>query len=110
MLEDKHRPAIVYTPTRKQRDAVAEVWESEFAVAVYRAGLDAERRRQVQEEFMAGKLDVMVATTAFGMGIDKTNIRTVIHTALPGSLEGYYQEIGRAGRGGKKRRPRLMQP
>ena len=108
LLEDKHRPAIVYTPTRKQADALAEEWASEFAVAVYHAGLDAERRRQVQEEFMAGKLDVMVATTAFGMGIDKTNIRTVIHTALPGSLEGYYQEIGRAGRDGKTSRAILM--
>ncbi len=108
LLEEKHRPAIVYTPTRKQADGLAEDFAGEFAVASYHAGLDAERRRQVQEEFMAGKLDVMVATTAFGMGIDKTNIRTVIHTALPGSLEGYYQEIGRAGRDGKTSRAILM--
>ena len=108
LLEEKHRPAIVYTPTRKQADSLAEDFASEFAVATYHAGLDAERRRRVQEEFMAGKLDVMVATIAFGMGIDKPDVRTVIHTALPGSLEGYYQEIGRAGRDGRQSRAILM--
>jgi DNA topoisomerase-3 len=108
LIEAGHRPAIVYAPTRKQADSLAEEWEGEFRVASYHAGLDAERRRRVQEEFMAGKLDVMVATTAFGMGIDKPDIRTVIHTALPGSLEGYYQEIGRAGRDGNPSRAILM--
>ncbi len=71
-------------------------------------GLDAERRKQVQEEFLAGKLEIIVATIAFGMGIDKPDIRTVIHTALPGSIEAYYQEIGRAGRDGKPSRALLM--
>ena len=105
LLDQKHRPAIVYTPTRKQAESLAEELAGELAVASYHAGLDAERRRRVQEEFMAGKLDVMVATTAFGMGIDKPDVRTVIHTGLQGSVEGYYQEIGRAGRDGKSRLP-----
>jgi DNA topoisomerase-3 len=108
LLQDKHRAAIIYAPTRKQADSLAGDLADRFSVASYHAGLDAERRRRVQEEFMAGKLDVMVATTAFGMGIDKPDVRTVIHTALPGSLEGYYQEIGRAGRDGKPSRAILM--
>ena len=108
LLEAGNRPAIVYTPTRKQAEALATGWAREFRVAGYHAGLDANRRRRVQEEFMSGKLDVMVATTAFGMGIDKADVRTVIHTAFPGSLEGYYQEIGRAGRDGKPSRAILM--
>ena len=108
LLEAKHRPAIVYAPTRKQAESLAEEWAGEFKVASYHAGLDAERRQRVQEGFMAGKLDVMVATIAFGMGIDKPDVRTVIHTALPGSVEGYYQEIGRAGRDGNPSRAILM--
>ena len=108
LREAVNRPAIVYTPTRKQAEALAGAWSRDFRVAGYHAGLDAQRRRRVQEQFMAGKADVMVATTAFGMGIDKADVRTVIHTAFPGSLEGYYQEIGRAGRDGKPSRAILM--
>src|SRR6202522_3325496 len=85
LLEASNRPAIVYTPTRKLAEALSASWGREFRAAGYHAGLDAQRRRRVQEEFMGGKLDVMVATTAFGMGIDKANVRTVIHTAFPGS-------------------------
>jgi DNA topoisomerase III len=108
LIEAKHRPAIVYAPTRKQAEKLAEEWASELKVASYHAGLDSERRQRVQEGFMAGKLDVIVATIAFGMGIDKPDVRTVIHTALPGSVEGYYQEIGRAGRDGNPSRAILM--
>ena len=108
LADPGRRPAIVYTPTRKQAESVAEELGAQHAAAAYHAGLDAERRKQVQEDFLAGRLEIIVATIAFGMGIDKPDIRTVIHTALPGSIEGYYQEIGRAGRDGKPSRALLM--
>ena len=67
----------------------------------YHAGFDPARRSEVQDRFLGGDSDVIVATTAFGMGVDKSNIRTVVHMALPATIEGYYQEIGRAGRDGR---------
>jgi superfamily II DNA helicase RecQ len=76
--------------------------------AAYHAGLDAETRERVQRAFQCGQLEVVVATIAFGMGIDKADIRTIIHAGLPGTLEGYYQEIGRAGRDGAPSRTFLM--
>ena len=79
-----------------------------IAAAAYHAGLDAETRERVQTAFQAGELEVVVATIAFGMGIDKADIRTVIHAGLPATLEGYYQEIGRAGRDGQMSRTYLM--
>ena len=79
-----------------------------IAAGAYHAGLDAETRERVQSAFQAGKLEVVVATIAFGMGIDKADIRTVIHAGLPGTLEGYYQEIGRAGRDGAESRTFLL--
>jgi DNA topoisomerase-3 len=108
LSEDDRRPAIIYVPTRKQCEAVAAEIGYQQKAGAYHAGLDGKRRSRVQDEFLEGKTNVLVATTAFGMGIDKPDVRTVIHTALPGSLEGYYQEIGRAGRDGKPSRAILM--
>ncbi len=101
-------PAIIYAPTRKQAEALALKLQQNFKSAAYHAGMNAAKRDQIQAAFLDNKLDVIVATIAFGMGIDKPNIRTVIHTALPGSIEGYYQEIGRAGRDGDPSRAILM--
>jgi DNA topoisomerase-3 len=105
----ERRPAIVYAPTRRETEQLAHQLGSRFAAEPYHAGLDGRRRDRVQNEFLSGRLEVIVATIAFGMGVDKANIRTVIHTALPGSIEGYYQEIGRAGRDGAPSRAILMQ-
>jgi DNA topoisomerase-3 len=106
---EERRPAIVYAATRKVAEELAEELSEHFPVAAYHAGLDASRRDDLQRAFLGGDLDVMVATVAFGMGIDKADVRTVVHAALPGSLEGYYQEIGRAGRDGLPSRAILIQ-
>ena len=102
------RPAIVYAPSRKSAEELATRLNAKFRSAAYHAGLDPATRDRVQRDFLAGKLEVVVATIAFGMGVDKPNIRTVVHTGLPGSLEGYYQEIGRAGRDGNQSRSILL--
>jgi ATP-dependent DNA helicase RecQ len=103
-----HRPAIVYATSRKQSESLAEQLSQLMPAAAYHAGLDAETRERVQRAFQSGQLEVVVATIAFGMGIDKPDIRTIIHAGLPGTLEGYYQEIGRAGRDGAQSRTFLM--
>ncbi len=108
LIEPSHRPAIVYAPSRKQSEQLAAELSRAIPAAAYHAGLDADTRERVQKAFQAGKLEVVVATIAFGMGIDKANIRTVIHAGLPATLEGYYQEIGRAGRDGALSRTFLM--
>ncbi|HEV2487247.1 MAG TPA: ATP-dependent DNA helicase RecQ [Terracidiphilus sp.] len=104
----QRRPAIVYATSRKQSEKLAEELSRGIPTAAYHAGLDAERRERVQRAFQVGELEVVVATIAFGMGIDKADIRTVIHAGLPATLEGYYQEIGRAGRDGAPSRTYLM--
>ncbi len=102
------RPAIVYAPTRKEAEMLAAELGRGFKAAAYHAGLEPDHRERVQRAFLAGELDVVVATIAFGMGIDKADVRTVLHAALPATLEGYYQEIGRAGRDGLPARTILM--
>jgi ATP-dependent DNA helicase RecQ len=109
LLKDPaRRPAIIYAQSRKQSEAIAEELSHKVRAAAYHAGLDADRRERVQTAFQNRELEVVVATIAFGMGIDKADVRTVIHAGLPATLEGYYQEIGRAGRDAKPSRTILM--
>lgn len=108
LKDPERRPAIVYASTRKLAESLASELGHQHSVALYHAGLSKETREQTQNEFQTGSADVMVATVAFGMGIDKGNVRSVIHASLPSSVESYYQEIGRAGRDGLPSRAMLM--
>lgn len=108
LSDAERRPAIVYAPSRAGAEETAAALSASFPCAAYHAGLTARQRETVQTAFLEGKLEAVVATIAFGMGVDKADIRTVVHLALPASLEGYYQEIGRAGRDGAPARAVLL--
>ena len=100
LLSTAEGSGVVYVATVKEAERVFQRLGDRFSVGMYHGKMAAADRKAVQERFMAGRIDVMIATNAFGLGIDKQDIRFVVHYHFPGSLEAYYQEAGRAGRDG----------
>jgi RecQ family ATP-dependent DNA helicase len=109
LADPRNRPAIVYCGTRRDTDEVAGHLRATGRRALaYHAGMEAEERTATQQRFMTGEAEVIVATNAFGMGVDKADVRSVWHMAIPTSLEAYYQEAGRGGRDGLPARAVLL--
>ncbi|MEO1616776.1 MAG: RecQ family ATP-dependent DNA helicase [Planctomycetota bacterium] len=109
-VKQQEGAGIVYAATRKTCESIGQ-WLAERTrrrIGVYHGGMEGEQRRRVQEKFMSGELAAIVATNAFGMGIDKSDIRFVAHYNMPGTLEAYYQEAGRAGRDGHESQCQLF--
>lgn len=105
ILRSIYEPTIIYFSTRKMAEQIAQLLAerlSERSIAYYHGGMDSEARLKIQQQFLYDQIEIICATSAFGMGINKKNIRYVIHYQLPAQLEAFIQEIGRAGRDGKQ--------